>query len=137
VASGFDLVGPEFMGHPLRHFVPEFLAFRHKCDELGISEQQLPFIFHAGETTENGGSTDGNLYDALLLKSKRIGHGFALAQHLLLMQKYRDQKIALEICPISNEILHLCSRISEHSLTSLLANNVPCTLSCDNSTYFR
>lgn len=132
--KGFDLVGPEEKGHPIRFFVEELLKFRARC----VTEHlDIPFLFHAGETLENGGTVDGNLFDAVLLNSKRIGHGFALAKHPLLMQMFRDRNIALELCPISNEILHLCPTIAIHSLYTLLANNVPCTLNCDDATYYR
>lgn len=134
VATGFDLVGPEDRGHPIKFFLEELLEFRAKCEEENLD---IPFIFHAGETLDHGGPTDGNLFDAILLNSKRIGHGFALAKHPLLMEMFRDRKIALEVCPISNEILHLCPTIACHSLPTLLANDVPCTLNCDNSTYYR
>jgi hypothetical protein len=84
-----------------------------------------------------GTDTDGNLVDALLLKSKRIGHGFALAKHPYVMQHMKERGICLELCPISNEILGLTPRVSGHAMYQLLANNVHCTVSSDNGTLFR
>jgi adenosine deaminase CECR1 len=55
-------------------------------------------------------------FDALMLNSKRIGHGFALAQHPELMKLFKEKRIALEICPICNEILHLCLTIGGHAM---------------------
>ena len=40
--------------------------------ELGV---HVPFIFHAGETLGDGSAADMNLYDAILMGTKRIGHG--------------------------------------------------------------
>ena len=40
--------------------------------EVGL---ELPFLFHAGETLGDGSAADNNLYDAILLGTKRIGHG--------------------------------------------------------------
>lgn len=80
---------------------------------------------------------DGNLYDAILLKSKRIGHGYALAHHPLLMEIFKENNIAVESCPISNEILGLTSTIAGHNLPILLANGVPCTINSDNATFYR
>ena len=49
----------------------------------------------------------------------------------------KKKGIALEICPISNEVLHLTPTIGGHSLPIILANNVPCSLNSDNGTFFR
>ncbi|GJC91071.1 adenosine deaminase 2 [Colletotrichum liriopes] len=65
--AGFDLVGEESKGRPVRDLVPEFLAFRTKSDEAGV---QIPLLFHCGETTDIGNDTDSNLVDVLLLNSK-------------------------------------------------------------------
>ena len=128
------MVGCEDRGNPIRHYLNELLEFRRTCDAAGLD---IPFLFHAGETLRHGESTDENLFDAILLGSKRIGHGYGLARHPTLMNICRERGIALEICPISNEILHLCPSIQGHSLPILLANGVPCTLSSDNPAYFR
>ncbi|KAF5879502.1 putative adenosine amp deaminase protein [Botrytis fragariae] len=119
---GFDLVGHEEMGNELRHFVPEFLAFRRKCRDQKLD---IPFLFHCGETLEVGGKVDGNLFDAILLNAKRIGHGYAVARHPILMEIFKEKKIAIESCPISNEVLGLTPSIAGHNLPVLLANDVP------------
>ena len=131
---GFDLLGHEEMGNELCHFVPELLSFRKKCDSLNL---EIPFIFHCGETLQVGDKVDGNLFDAILLKSKRIGHGYALARHPLLMDIFKEKNIAVESCPISNEILGLTPHIAGHNLPILLANNVPCTINSDNATFYK
>lgn len=97
----------------------------------------MPFLFHCGETLDVGTSVDANLYDALLLKAKRIGHGFALARHPYVMQHMKARGVCLELCPISNEILGLTPRIGGHAMYELLANGVHCTVSSDNGTLFR
>ncbi|OAA80785.1 adenosine deaminase [Akanthomyces lecanii RCEF 1005] len=132
--AGFDLVGEESQGRPLRDFVPEFLAFQQRCRQENV---EIPFLFHCGETLDMGSATDGNLLDALLLHSKRIGHGFALPKHPLVMQRMRAQGVCVELCPISNEILGLTPRVNGHAMYSLLANNVHCTVSSDNGALFK
>lgn len=132
--KGFDLVGEEAAGHPLSAFIPEFLHFQNQCTALNLS---IPFLFHCGETLDMGTAVDSNLYDALLLKSKRIGHGFALAKHPYVMQHMKAQGVCLELCPISNEILGLTPRVGGHAMYELLANGVHCTVSSDNGTLFR
>ncbi|EMT60263.1 Adenosine deaminase CECR1 [Fusarium odoratissimum] len=132
--AGFDLVGEESKGRPIKDFIPELLKFQEDCDRDGV---EIPFLFHCGETLDMGTDTDGNLVDALLLKSKRIGHGFALAKHPYVMQHMKERGVCLELCPISNEILGLTPRVSGHTMYQLLANNVHCTVSSDNGTLFR
>jgi adenosine deaminase CECR1 len=131
---GFDLAGHEEMGNELRHFIPEFLEFRKKCKAQNLD---IPFLFHCGETLSVGGDVDGNLFDAILLNAKRIGHGYALARHPLLMEIFKEKNIAIESCPISNEVLGLTPVIAGHNLPILLANNVPCTVNSDNATFYK
>lgn len=79
IIAGFDLVGSEDTGRPLTDYLAPLIAFQERAKELGVD---IPFIFHAGETLDDGGQTDGNLYDAILLGSKRIGHGCVTNIHI-------------------------------------------------------
>ena len=98
-------------------------------------------MFHAGETLlDMGGSADpdkSNLYDSYLLGAKRIGHGYSILKHPLLIKKYIDKDIALELCPISNELLGLCGNAREHPFPALLAAGLHCTLNADNPSLFK
>ena len=132
--AGFDLVGEEAKGRPLKDFIEPFLQFKKDCRAKGLD---IPFLFHCGETLDMGTDTDQNLVDALLLDAKRIGHGFALAKHPYIMQHMKARGVCLELCPISNEVLGLTPRVSGHTMYELLANNVHCTVSSDNGTLFR
>lgn len=127
--AGYDLVGQEDLGRPLRDLLPELFWFRKQCAEEGVN---LPFFFHAGETLGDGDDTDQNLFDAVLLGTRRIGHGFSLYKHPLLIDMVKDKRILVESCPISNEVLRLCGSIMSHPLPALLARGVPCTLCNDD-----
>ncbi|KAL7760883.1 hypothetical protein ACKLNR_007418 [Fusarium oxysporum f. sp. zingiberi] len=126
---GFDLQGQEDAGQPLSCWIPELLDMRARTDKLGLD---LPFSFHAGETQDHGGDTDTNLFDVILLGTKRIGHGFSIIKHPLLMQLCKEKNIAIEICPISNEVLGLCLTTKTHHLPILLSKCVPCTINSDD-----
>ena len=136
--SGFDLVGAEDRPNPIRYYRDELLAFVETCKNLQIS---IPFMFHAGETLlDTGGSREpenSNLYEALLLNAKRVGHGFALTKHPSLMEEFKKRRICLELCPTSNELLHLCRNIKQHPFPQLLNAGIPCTLNTDNPALFR
>lgn len=107
------------------------------CKDLNIS---IPFMFHAGETLlDLGGSKDpnkSNLYDAVLFNAKRIGHGFSLLKHPILVEEFKRNKICVELCPTSNELLHLCRNIKEHPYPEILAMGIPCTVNSDNPSLF-
>ncbi|KAK3370310.1 adenosine deaminase family protein [Podospora didyma] len=127
--AGYDLVGPEDVGRPLADLLPELFWFRKQCAQEGVN---IPFFFHAGETLGDGDSTDNNLFDALLLGTRRIGHAFSLFKHPRLIEAVKDKRILVESCPISNEILRLTGSIQQHPLPALLARGVPCSLCNDD-----
>jgi adenosine deaminase CECR1 len=127
--SGYDLVGPEDDGRTLRDLTPELMWFQDECAKEGVN---IPFFFHAGECVGDGNSTDQNLFDAILFGSRRIGHGFSLYKHPLLIDMVKEKKILIESCPISNEVLRYTASIMSHPLPALLARGVPASLSNDD-----
>lgn len=134
---GFDLVGAEDRRNHIGFYRDELLAMQAECSRLNI---EIPFMFHAGETLlDMGGSKDpsnSNLYDAVILKAKRIGHGFSLLKHPNLVAEFKRLDICIELCPTSNELLHLCRNIKEHPFPEILAAGIPCTINSDNPSLF-
>jgi adenosine deaminase CECR1 len=137
LVCGFDLVGAEDRPNHIGFYRDQLLAMQATCDRLGI---EIPFLFHAGESLlDMGGSKDprnSNLYDAVLLKAKRIGHGFSLLKHPNLVREFKKLDICIELCPTSNELLHLCRNIKEHPFPEILAAGIPCTVNSDNPSLF-
>lgn len=127
--AGYDLVGPEDDGRTLQDLLPELFWFRKQAAQEQVN---LPFFFHAGETLGDGNSTDENLFDAILLGTRRIGHAYSLYKHPLLIDMVKDKRILVESCPISNEVLRLCGSVLAHSLPSLIARGVACSLCNDD-----
>ncbi|GAM87455.1 hypothetical protein ANO11243_054800 [Dothideomycetidae sp. 11243] len=127
--AGYDLVGQEDLGRPLIDFLPELFWFKKACAEAGV---EIPFFFHAGETLGDGDSVDQNLFDAILLGTRRIGHGFSLYKHPLLIDMVKDKKILIESCPVSNEVLRLTHGIMSHPLPALLSRGVHVALCNDD-----
>ncbi|XP_033208164.1 adenosine deaminase 2-like [Belonocnema kinseyi] len=120
--AGFDLVGHEEKGGTLREF----------AEQLQVLGQKMPFFFHAGETDWYGLSTDENLIDAVLLNAKRIGHGYALLKHPKVMEIVLEEKIAIEVNPISNQVLNLVDDLRNHPASILFAENYPVVVSSDD-----
>jgi adenosine deaminase CECR1 len=130
---GFDLVGHEDPGVTLLEYVPELLRFKERVIELGLD---FPLVLHAGETTSDGDETDNNLYDAIILGTKRIGHGFSLIKHPHLIDLVKERGICVENCPISNQILRFANSTAVHPVLPLLARSVPVVISNDDPTQF-
>ncbi|KAM8708983.1 hypothetical protein ACLKA7_015881 [Drosophila subpalustris] len=124
--AGFDLVGQEELGRPLIDFVESLLKL----------PEDINFYFHAGETNWYGTSIDQNLIDAVLLGTKRIGHGYALVKHPLAMNLVKQMDIAVEVCPVSNQVLQLGQDYRNHPAAMLIANDVPIVISSDDPSFW-
>ncbi|KAI9688320.1 MAG: hypothetical protein M1820_010265 [Bogoriella megaspora] len=127
--AGFDLVGQEDAGRPLVDMLPELFWFKKRCMEEQVD---IPFFFHAGETCGDGDMTDENLFDAILLGTRRIGHGLSLYKHPLLIDMVKEKRILVESCPVSNEVLRFTGPIKQHPLPALLSRGVPVALCNDD-----
>nr|CAD7398219.1 unnamed protein product [Timema cristinae] len=124
--AGFDLVGQEDRGRPLKDLAEKLLQF----------PEDINLFFHAGETNWQG-MTDENLIDTLMFNAtKRIGHGYALLKHPLALREVKRRGIALEINPISNQVLMLVEDLRNHPAAALLADDYPVVISSDDPSFW-
>jgi adenosine deaminase CECR1 len=109
--KGFDLVCEEERGNSLLYYFMNGLMQNANLEE---DLKTFRFVFHAGETNWNDNlnamnnnyvSTLSNLFDAILLNSKRIGHALGLFKMPYLYNYLIEHDIAIEVCPLSNNIL--------------------------------
>jgi len=123
---GCDFVGEEDMGGPTE----EIGAL---CQTFGEKYPQLHFYLHDGESLW---ADDMNLFDAMLVRPKRIGHGFNLFRFPVLEDHAINASIALEVCPISNQSLQLTPDLRLHPAAGYLNRGVQCVLASDDPLVF-
>lgn len=120
--AGFDLVGHEDAGKPLLDFY----------EQLKSVENVTNFFFHAGETNWYGYEVDNNLIDAILLGTKRIGHGYALLKHPEILALVKEKNVAIEVSPISNQVLRYIDDLRNHPAVPLISQGYPVVVCNDD-----
>lgn len=126
VVAGFDLIGFEELGRPLIDIIDLLLPLK----------TYTKFFFHAGETNWLGTETDTNLLDAVLLGSSRIGHAFSLVKHPEILKYVSLSDIAIEITPISNQVLMLVDDLRNHPAASLISQGIPIVICNDDPSFW-
>ena len=128
--KGYDLVAEEDNGHPTLVHAETFLRLDSMEKATGV---QLPLYLHDGES--NWASV-ANLYDAILLGTQRIGHGFNLFRFPSLIELVKERNICLEINPLSNQILGYIRDLRNHPGSTYLRRGVACVISSDDPMIF-
>lgn len=110
-------------GHPPSKFVEVFA----RAKALG-----LPRVAHAGEE-----GPPAYIHEALdLLEVCRIDHGVRCLEDPALVDRLREARIPLTVCPLSNVRLKVVERIDEHPLPRLLEAGLVLTVNSDDPAYF-
>jgi adenosine deaminase CECR1 len=89
----------------------------------------MQIFLHAGESLLR---ENNQLVDALLLGTKRIGHGYNLIQHPELIEMVKERDVCLECCPISNKVLGQVLDTRCHPVRTLMQMGVAVSISSDD-----
>ena len=122
---GLDLVSEEDNSKPLSEF-GDFLS----SDE--IRNCGLDLFLHCGESLRK---ENDSVVDAYLLGSKRVGHALNLYRFPELMKDYAKDRIAIEICMMSNYRLGYVSDLRLHPGLQYLINGIPVVLCSDDGLF--
>jgi adenosine deaminase len=110
-------------GHPPSKFQRVFA----RCRELG-----LPCVAHAGEE-----GPPAYIWEALdLLQVRRIDHGVRALEDDRLVERLREERIPLTVCPLSNVKLRVFPDMRRHNLKRLLEAGLAVTVNSDDPAYF-
>lgn len=127
---GFDLVGHEDSGGATKYF--RNIWVDQKVLEK-MYQVNLMYFFHDGETDW---INDHNLFDAFLLHSRRIGHGLNLRNFPTLQEAFKVREIAIEVCPISNQVLGFVPDLRLHPAATTLRRGNPMVIASDDPAFF-
>jgi adenosine deaminase CECR1 len=138
---GFDLIGEESGDTNLTTRakvadVQKRIASDPACVALTEklwTNKDLPYFLHDGESAW---ADNDNLIDAVMLATPRIGHGFNLYRFPNLYREIKARDIALEICPISNQLLGLSPDLRTHPAAGYLNAGIQCVLASDDPLFF-
>lgn len=130
MVRGYDLVAEEDNGHPTRYHLDNFLRIDSLEKVYGI---EMPLYLHDGES--DWASVD-NLYDAILLGTRRIGHGFNLFRFPSLIDAVKQRDICIEVNPLSNQMLGYVRDLRMHPGSQYLAQGVRLSISSDDPLIF-
>ncbi len=121
-----DIIGYDLVSEEDRNNMTDYYA-KALCDnQLTFSNF---YYFHDGESNW---ADDNNLYAAYLLGTKRIGHGMNLYRFPAVMESIKQDDIALEICPISNQLLRYVSDLRLHPVGEFLKRGIQCVVCSDD-----
>jgi adenosine deaminase CECR1 len=129
--AGFDLVEEEDRTNTNLFYAEELLEARREAARRGVT---LPFYLHSGESNW---AENENLYDAILLGASRIGHGVGLFKHPRLMEIVKERGIAVEVCPLSNQLLGYVPDLRNHPAVLYINAGLPVVLSTDDPAIMR
>jgi adenosine deaminase len=111
------------VGHPPSKFTRVFDRAR---------DAGLLTVAHAGEE-----GPPAYIYEALdLLKVERIDHGVRCLEDPALVERLRNERIPLTVCPLSNVKLRVFDTLEQHNLGKLLSAGLCVTVNSDDPAYF-
>jgi adenosine deaminase len=89
-------------------------------------------VAHAGE--EGGPETVAAALD--ILHVERVDHGIRAMEDPALVQRLRDERVPLTVCPLSNVCLRAVDTLADHPLPAMLEEGLLATVNSDDPPYF-
>lgn len=131
--AGFDMVNEEDFTPEISEFAEDIATAQKTVMVTEMEPFGMPTFFHAGETHDRAVK---NLHDSVMLRSKRIGHGFQLQCFPYLQDICKKKDICIEVCPLSNMVLGYTKDLRTHPMKAMLARGVQASISSDDPGLF-
>jgi adenosine deaminase len=111
------------VGNPPEKFLDVFTRAR---------EEGFRVVAHAGEE-----GPPEYIWQALdILGAERIDHGVRAVEDERLVERLREDRIPLTVCPLSNVKLRVFDKLEDHNLKELLRLGLRATVNSDDPAYF-
>jgi len=127
---GYDLVAEEDNGNTTAYFMENWVQMDSLEEVYGID---MPLCLHDGESSW---PSSDNLFDAVMLRSGRIGHGFNLFRFPVLQQLVKKMDISIEVNPLSNQILGYIRDLRIHPAYGYMKQGIQISISPDDPAVF-
>ena len=122
---GLDLANEEDNSKPLSDYASYLMS-----DE--VTNSGLKLYLHCGESLRRD---NDSVIDAYLLNSFRVGHAMNLYRFHELMKEYVKNKIAIEVCLMSNYRLGYTRDIRIHPALQYFVSGIPIVLCSDDGLF--
>ncbi|MGF1530839.1 MAG: adenosine deaminase [Puniceicoccaceae bacterium] len=120
--DGIDLHGPE--GYPVSR---ELVGYWEKARSMGKATKahagELGGAWHVAEAVEK-------------LGVRRVEHGFRAIEDQRIVDLLRENRVVLDVCPISNLKLRTVESMATHPIKSLVEAGITCTINTDDPFIF-
>jgi len=126
---GYDLIAEEDKTQKQNAFRDAWVKTNELSLRYRVGDASFNYYMHAGESEW---LSNDNVVDAVLLGAKRIGHGFNIALRPGILEEAKSKNICLEVCPISNQMLHYTPDLRGHFVNALFRQGLPICLSSDD-----
>lgn len=130
IIKGYDLVAEEDAGNTGLFYRDAYLM----RDSLAqVYKVDMPLTLHAGESEWEHNQ---NIYDAVLVNARRVGHGINLVFFPALEQEIKRRDICIEVNPMSNQLLGYVADLRLHPAHMLINKGIQITVSSDDPAIF-
>jgi adenosine deaminase CECR1 len=126
IMGGFDFASIEYTVNEFKLFLKKYMEVQEKPNS---AKAGIGLFFNPDESDK---TMDDHIYDAVLLECKRIGYGYELTKFPLLMNLIKEKGLAIEISPISNQVLGYSANLSDHPGKIFLNHGLPVVLGSEN-----
>jgi len=126
VLAGFDFATADYSEDEMDAFVKTYLEI--KADPY-YADIKIPFHFNPKEGDKE---LHANIYDAVVMKSKRVGYSYELYKYPALLEEIKAYNGVIEVSPISNQVLGYNTNLADHPAILYINHGYPIIIGANN-----